>query len=91
MNQLNSVLIEGDLIANPTFEEKTGVCSFSILNQMEKESVTVNIKIIGDFAKRCLMYLREKRTVRIVGRIAQENSTSLYILAEHVEFKPVKI
>ena len=92
MNSLNSVLIEGNLTADPI--ERDGICRFKIEsnryhkqdNEHQRETICVPIEITGGMADRCMEYLKENSSVRVVGRIKQDGD-KLIIYAEHVEFK----
>jgi single-strand DNA-binding protein len=97
MNSLNSVLLEGNLVANPE-EIRNGVCGFTFesfrYNKVdgdrvyEKEVSRFDVEVSGDLGKRCYDELVKGRGVRVVGRLKQ-TSEGVRIIAEHVEFKPV--
>ena len=40
-------------------------------------------------AEVCAEYLKVGRGVRVVGRLDRDEDGSVYLLAEHVEFKPM--
>jgi single-stranded DNA-binding protein len=92
MNSLNSVLIEGNLIANPSIEAD-GTTSFTIktlrfvLNS-ESECFEFYVKASGKLGAACASALVSGRGVRIVGRLARDEE-GVHIVAEHVEFKPI--
>lgn len=85
MNNLNSVLLEGNLVRDP---EKVLVGSNG--NVMGKFSIAVNryykkanaeaveevmyigVQVWGGLAEGCLNYLKKGRGVRVVGRLRQE-------------------
>lgn len=104
MNNLNSILIEGVLAADPTTEsEGSAVCSFALLSRRyTKDSdgkavehvITVPCLATGRLAGVCAEYLKKGRGVHVVGRIDSHGlsvateAPMLYVFAEHVEFKP---
>ncbi len=85
MNNLNSVLLEGNLVRDP---EKVLVGSngsvmgkFSIaVNRYYKkanaesveEVMYIGVQVWGGLAEGCLNYLKKGRGVRVVGRLRQE-------------------
>lgn len=101
INDLNSILLEGVLVADPEriTEPARFAVKFDLMStrhykdaddkfQAEHTFVYVVIRY-GPLASKCLEVLKEKRGVRIVGRITQyENRIAVF--AEHIEFKPVK-
>ena len=100
MNNLNSVLIEGELIDDPKTsfsEENTPVCIFSIAttrtfkrdDELHQEVSHFQIRAYSRIASTCSEYLRKGRGVRVVGRLKQDGE-KIYIVAEHVEFKTQK-
>jgi single-strand DNA-binding protein len=106
VNQLNSILIEGDLTQDPVLKELPKVptvCSFSIASkrfyrqgdEIVEEVSCFDIETRGKLADSCGIQLKKGRGVRIVGRLRQEledfdgkNVSRVYVVAEHVEFKP---
>lgn len=108
MNNLNSVLIEGNLTQDPelTYTPKgTPTCCFSLActrfykqdDEHQKEVSYFDVTVWNRQAEVCNECLRKDRGVRVVGRlkgdrITDKNGNSkskVYIIAEHVEFKPV--
>lgn len=84
MNNLNSVLFEGELAGNPDYQsDKNGhpVCRFTLVssrvsdygNGIEKETCRLGIETTGKLALHCKQNGREGRGVRIVGRLKQEH------------------
>ncbi len=106
MNSLNSILLEGNLIADPNLSKKKGVffCKFSIVSnqyykrgdEYEKGVSYFEIQTWAKLAEICAEYLKKGRSVRIVGRLKQDrwkgndgkSKSKIYIIADHVEFKP---
>jgi single-strand DNA-binding protein len=85
MNNLNSILLEGELVGNPGYQsDKQGnpVCRFTLAssrffktgNGIEKETGYFDIKAAGKLASYCKNNGHEGRGVRIVGRLKQEHS-----------------
>jgi single-strand DNA-binding protein len=83
MNNLNSILIEGNLVKDPEYRtttKGTPVCKFPIAsnrfykqeNSMEKEVSFVNVESWGKLAESVNNTGRKGRGVRVVGRIKQE-------------------
>lgn len=99
MNQLNSIILEGNLKGKPKVimegDKRKGL-SFKIgVERYTKDSegnpvqsVSVfEVRVFGILGETCYNNLKPKRGVRIVGRLAKDKS-KVYVLAEHVEFKP---
>ena len=85
MNDLNSILIEGRLTADPTMNytaKGTAACTFSIAinrsyrqdQEMKEETSFLDVETWGRLAENCSEYLHKGRGVRIVGRIRQDPS-----------------
>ncbi len=88
MNNLNSVLLEGNLVRDPEEvvigENATTMAKFGIaVNRYFKnaqaepveEVMFITIQAWGSLAKSCLQYLEKGRGVRVVGRLRQERWT----------------
>jgi primosomal replication protein N len=97
MRNLNSTLLEGDLIAQPSFSTgPDGIprCTFSLASG--DTAPVVPVITYGRLAERCEQLLDQGSSIRVVGRIAQDIESSvitgsfmLHIVAEHVEVRPV--
>ncbi|MDR2742362.1 MAG: single-stranded DNA-binding protein [Treponema sp.] len=85
MNNLNSILLEGELAGKPDCQsDKKGnpVCRFTLAssrffktdNGMEKETCCLDIETTGKLALQCKQNGREGRGARVVGRLKQEHS-----------------
>lgn len=83
MNQLNSLLMEGNLTRDPELTvTKSGksVCNFSIANnryfkkdnKQHKEVSFFDVEAWNGLADNCNTYLKKGRGVRIVGRLKQD-------------------
>ena len=86
MNNLNSILIEGNLVRDPlsrTTAKGTALCTFTLASnrfykqddQYEKEVGYFDIESWGKLAENCYNLGRKGRGVRVVGRIKQDRWT----------------
>jgi len=86
MNNLNSVLIEGNMVRDPLIRSTpkgTQVCNFSIASNryyrqeanLEKETGFFDIEAWGKLAEACGNQGRKGRGVRVVGRLKQDRWT----------------
>jgi len=82
MNNLNSVLIEGNMVRDPTVRSTpkgTQVCNFSIASNryyrqdtnFEKEVGFFDVEAWGRLVDTCISQGRKGRGVRVVGRLKQ--------------------
>lgn len=91
MNDLNSVIVEGKVT---TVAENINLikCSidFTINNNKTSDgkSVTTEIfaRVEGEFATNCKSKLEVGKSVRLVGKIANEGGR-MFILCEYIDFK----
>lgn len=109
MNDLNSVLLEGNLARDPvltTTPKGTPVCNFTVAShvmykkneEQQKETSFFNVETWSKLAENCAEYLTKGRGVRVVGRIKQDRwadgegnpHSRVKIVAEHVEFRPMR-
>jgi single-strand DNA-binding protein len=83
MNNLNSILLEGNLTRDPQSREcakGTKVCNFSVASnryykqddQMEKEVSYFDVEAWSKLADTCENVLKKGRGVRVVGRLKQD-------------------
>ncbi len=108
-SDLNSVLIEGNLVSDPDLVYKpngTPVTKMRISTQRfykgndgyGQETSFFEITVNGRQGEVCQEKLRKGRGVRVVGRLKQESwqqedgtdMEKIIVIAEHVEFKPVR-
>jgi len=86
MNNLNSVLIEGNMVRDPLIRSTpkgTQVCNFSIASNrffrqdsnLEKETGFFEVEVWGKLATACSTQGRKGRGVRVVGRLKQDRWT----------------
>jgi single-strand DNA-binding protein len=87
LNNLNSVLIEGNLVRDPELkytQKGAAVCSFSLASnryfkqdeETQKEVSYFDITTWSRLAEVCGEYLKKGRGVRVVGRLKQDRWTS---------------
>ena len=86
MNNLNSILIEGNMVRDPLLRSTpkgTTVCNFTIASNrfyrqdsnMEKEVGFFDVEAWGKLADACSNKGRKGRGVRVVGRLKQDRWT----------------
>jgi len=86
MNNLNSTLIEGNLVRDPEFKttaKGTAICTFSIASNrwfkandvMEKEVSYFDIETWAKLAESCNKIGKKGRGCRVVGRLKQDRWT----------------
>jgi single-strand DNA-binding protein len=86
MNNLNSILIEGNLTRDPELSyttKGTAVCNFSVAcnrfykqdDEMQKEVSFFDVSAWARQAEVCAEYLKKGRGVRVVGRLQQDRWT----------------
>lgn len=109
MNQLNSIIIEGNVTRQAELLEPAKgfkVCRFPVaVNRLTKnpnngetnEEVSFfDIEAYGNIAEICEKNIYKGRGIRVVGRLKQnrwkdnngKSFSKVYIVAEHVEYKP---
>jgi single-strand DNA-binding protein len=83
MNNLNSILIEGNLVKDPLFRttaKGTSLCTFTLASNryykqdssLEKETSFFDVETWSKLADNCKSLGRKGRGVRVVGRLKQE-------------------
>ena len=83
MNNLNSILLEGNLVRDPELSytpKGTPVCSFSVATnryfkqgeEFQQEVSFFDISAWSRLAEVCAEYLKKGRGVRVVGRLKQD-------------------
>ena len=86
MNNLNSILIEGNLVRDPLFRSTakgTPLCTFSLASnrfykqdsQLEKEVSFFDVETWSKLAENCYNFGHKGRGVRVVGRLKQDRWT----------------
>lgn len=100
MNNLNSIILEGNVAEKPMFDNTGKLVStlFPISvkrfsktsnNETLEESYKFDIETYGELAEACNKYCSLNRGIRVVGRLA-EREGKVSVVAEHIEFKPIK-
>jgi len=88
MNNLNSILIEGNLVRDPLLKSTTkgtALCTFSLASNRfikqdsgyEKEVSFFNVETWSKLAESCYNLGYKGRGVRVVGRLKQDRWTDL--------------
>jgi len=83
MNSLNSILVEGNLVRDPSISKTpkgTQVCTFSVAsnrfykvdNESHKEVSFFDVEVWAKLAGACSENLKKGRGVRVVGRLKQD-------------------
>ena len=83
MNNLNSILVEGNLTKDPVFTENskgTSICSFTIAtnryykqeDEYQNEVSYLDVETWAKLAEACRDHLTKGRGVRVVGRAKQD-------------------
>jgi single-strand DNA-binding protein len=86
MNNLNSILIEGNMVRDPLFRSTpkgTPVCTFSLASNrffkqdsgLEKEVGFFEVETWAKLAERCYSLGHKGRGIRVVGRLKQDRWT----------------
>ena len=86
MNNLNSILIEGNLVRDPLYRttpKGTPLCTFSLASnryykhdsQLEKEVSFFSVETWAKLAESCYNQGHKGRGVRVVGRLKQDRWT----------------
>ena len=96
MSELNSILLEGRLTNNPIIDR--GDCTFTVQNvrthkigeEWVKDFYDFDVRVSGKLAEVCSSILKADRGVRVVGRVACRHNGHVYIVGEHVDFKPIQ-
>ena len=95
MNNLNSILIEGSVSEEAKFLKHKDfyLCQFAITSRRFDDSgktlscVHIAIEAHGNLAVICKDKAKIDTPIRIVGRLENDNSAKIYVLAEHIEFR----
>ena len=98
MNMLNSLILEGNVSAEPKFDSESKRLEFPVAvkrfykndkGENVEEVSHFDIRTYGNLADFCKEHLNLERGLRIVGRLKEEDS-KVVVIAEHIEFKPRK-
>jgi single-stranded DNA-binding protein len=95
MNNLNSILLEGKAIDQPSVIQnlfEMVVVSTRVHKTDDgyrEEDTNISVTARGKFAESCHEQYQNGRGLRVIGRIAQSKDGKIYIEAEHIEWRPV--
>lgn len=94
MNMLNSIIVEGNIKTLPVKQDSYMFCKIECVRNLDwdgakrVEKNVFSLKLpssmidyLGDF--------KEGRGIRVVGRLTTDWDNKVFILAEHIEFKPM--
>ena len=97
MNNLNSIILEGNVAEKPMFENSGVISTFFPIsvkrfsktsnNETLEECFKFDIETYGNLAEYCRDKCSLDRGIRVVGRLV-EREGKVSIVAEHIEFKP---
>lgn len=110
MNQLNSLILEGNLVRDAVLTEPAPgfkKCNFTMgvsryyknrKNEDVNEASFFDVEAYNQLAEWCGKKATKGRGVRVVGRLKQDtwkdesgkSASRVYVVAEHIEYKPVK-
>ncbi|MBP5519685.1 MAG: single-stranded DNA-binding protein [Treponema sp.] len=110
MNQLNSLILEGNLVRDAVLLEPSPgfkKCVFTVgVNRFYKNKNNEDVNEVsffdiegyGKIAEYCEQKGKKGRGVRVVGRLKQDvwkntegkSNSRIYVVAEHIEYKPAK-
>lgn len=110
MNQLNSLILEGNLVKDAVLTEPAPgfkKCNFTMgvnrfyknrKNQDVNEASFFDVEAYNQLAESCSKNATKGRGIRVVGRLKQDTwkdtngktASRIYVIAEHIEYKPVK-
>jgi hypothetical protein len=96
-NDLNSVLIEGTVVAIQTQPTDNRLASLDLKSYRKpakgsKTPTSITCHVTLDSCEsHCLAEVSEGRTVRIVGRLHKYSRRLIGIMADHVELKPLPV
>ena len=110
MNQLNSLILEGNLVKDAVLTEPAPgfkKCNFTMgvnrfyknrKNEDVNEASFFDVEAYNQLAEWCGKKATKGRGVRVVGRLKQDtwkdengkSASRIYVVAEHIEYKPVK-
>ena len=110
MNQLNSLILEGNLVKDAVLTEPVPgfkKCVFTMgvnrfyknrKNEAVNEASFFDVEAYNQVAEWCGKKATKGRGVRVVGRLKQDtwkdesgkSASRVYVVAEHIEYKPAK-
>ncbi len=110
MNQLNSLILEGNLVKDAVLTEPAPgfkKCNFTMgvnrfyknrKNEDVNEASFFDVEAYNQLAESCSKNATKGRGIRVVGRLKQDTwkdnngktASRIYVIAEHIEYKPQK-
>jgi hypothetical protein len=97
MNNLNSILLEGK-IAKKAVENADKSVSFTLVSERwihhagdqepTKQETIIKVMVHGLNTGTALKFGVVGNSLRVVGRIASDEKKHIYIVAEHIEWRP---
>lgn len=99
IRKVNPLIDLLDGITYEVFEVETERFYKNIDGEMHKEVSVFNVRTVGKMAEVVTKHAKVGRGVRVVGRLKQTvrtdpktntKNSEIYIIAEHIEFKPIK-
>jgi single-stranded DNA-binding protein len=95
MNNLNSVLVEGEISRSCEYDSDSRNLSFEIESKryyrneagLNEKINTFTIEVSGKLAETAFPQIVSGRGVRVVGRLESENNGFIKVIAEHIEFR----
>jgi single-stranded DNA-binding protein len=89
---MNSVLIEGSIVATPTFETDNGhkICTLILISkQLKSDNHDLLVRVVArnKLAEAIYTSAYPGRGLRVVGRLNKDGN-GLFIEAEHIELRP---
>ena len=86
MNNLNSVLIEGECVE---LAEGAGTVLFILSVNTAAGAIMATVRAVGRLGQACAETLKVGRGVRVVGRL-EAGEAGIRVYAEHVEIMPMQ-
>ena len=106
MNMINSIIIEGTIVEakKSNMTNTVRITAKSIRNYKGPDGNVLDeisyfdIDTYGNLADVCEKWAEKDRDIRVIGRLKQErwtddsgkNCSKIIVIAEHIEFKPMK-
>lgn len=100
MNQINSLILEGNLTSDAGYVNDKLLFTISVSRYYKDTNGEAgevksyfDIEVTGVLAEKLHNKLKEGRGVRVVGQLRSkdvEGNRKVYVFAEHIELKPVK-
>ena len=96
MNMLNSIIIEGNIKTLPVKQDSYMFCKIECVSdvwdgikKVEKNIFSLKLPNLKTDYTDYLGELKEGRGIRVVGRLTTGQDNKVFILVDHIEFKPM--